>query len=164
MKGSLALCTASAALVLVAGSARAQAPAGVDLVFSTTGIQLGVPCEDFSLTPYFPFIAAGDTWLVQVYGEPLSPHFLLFGPPPTSYTAFPGVDNLLMIHAPVSVVAIGATGPPDPASFCGQGHTDYVFTVPGGPPGGADFAMQALAMSSTTGNWAFSRLQWLTYL
>jgi len=64
----------------------------------------------------------------------------------------------------VSVIFLGMTGPLDSTSFCGQGHTDYPITIPVGPSSGADFAMQLVGISSTTGNWAFSKQHWITYL
>jgi hypothetical protein len=152
-----------AAVLALAAPANAQA-AGVDLVLSTSGVQHGVPCSVFSQVPYFPWISPGQSWLFQVYSQPMTAHFVLFGPPPTSPTSFPGIDNLLLIHAPVTILLTGMTGALDPTSFCGQGHTNYNLTVPAGPSPGADFAIQVLAQSSTTGNWAFSRYHWITYL
>lgn len=163
MRSKLLLAVA-AALVPVT-QAGAQSPAaGVDLVLSTTAIQLGVPCSVFTQTPYFPWVTPGETWLFQVYSEPLTAHFVLFGPPPTSAYSIPGIDNLLLIHDPVSILFPGVTGPADATSFCNQGHTDYLLKVPYGPNPGNDFSIQLLALSSTTGNWAFSRQHWVTYL
>jgi len=153
-----------AALALSTPSAAQSPAAGVDLVLSTTGVQHGVPCSVFSQVPYFPWVTPGETWLFRVYSEPLSAHFVLFGPPPTSSTSIPGIENLLLIHDPVSVLFPGVTGPADVTSFCNQGHTDYLVKVPFGPNPGADYSLQLLALSSTTGNWAFSRHHWVTYL
>jgi hypothetical protein len=151
------------AAVASAAPGSAQA-AGVDLVLSTTAVQHGVPCAAFTQVPYFPWVTPGETWLFQVYSKPQTAHFILLGPPPTSSTAIPGIENLLLIHEPVLVLLSGVTGPVDPSSFCGQGHADYLLKVPYGPNPGHDYSLQALALSSTTGNWAFSRHQWLTYL
>jgi hypothetical protein len=152
-----------AAPLALAPSLHAQA-AGVDLVLSAAGVQHGVPCSTFTQVPYFPWVTPGESWLFQAYAEPGSMHFVLFGPPPTSSASFPGIENLLLIHEPVIVLLAGVTGPPDPTSFCGQGHTNYTLFVPAGPSSGADFSIQLLGMSSTTGNWAFSRYHWITYL
>jgi len=158
---SLFLAVVTAVAYAAPGNAQA---AGVDLVLSTTALQLGVPCSTFTQVPYFPWVTPGESWLFQVYSKPQTAHFVLLGPPPTSSTSVPGIENLLLIHEPVSVLLAGVTGPADPASFCGQGHTNYPVSVPFGPNPGNDFSLQALALSSTTGNWAFSRHQWVTYL
>jgi len=160
-RASLFLAAVAAVVYAAPGSAQA---AGVDLVLSSTAVQHGVPCSTFTQVPYFPWVTPGETWLFQVYSQPQTAHCVLLGPPPASSTAIPGIENLLLIHDPVLVLLSGVTGPVDPASFCGQGHTDYLLKVPYGPNPGHDYSLQALALSSTTGNWAFSRHQWLTYL
>jgi hypothetical protein len=89
---------------------------------------------------------------------------VLVDPPPTSASSIPAVENLLLIHAPVSILLNGVTGAADATSICGQGYAGDLLRVLLGPNPGADSSLQLLGLSSTTGSWAFSRHHWVTYL
>ncbi|MCA8952069.1 MAG: hypothetical protein KDE27_21345 [Planctomycetes bacterium] len=156
-------CALLAAALALGETGPAQA-AGVDLVLSHGSVQHGAPCSPFSPIGHFPWIRAGETWQFAVYTAPLTTHLILFGPPPTSSSAIPGIENLLLVHVPISIPIVGVTGPLDPASACSQGRSAYLLTVPPGPSPGYDFSVQLLGLSSTTGNWAFATNHWLTYL
>ena len=150
------------AVLASASDARAQA-AGVDITLSRPGQSWGVPCTTFTTVSYLPFVQGGATYTLTVYAAPSAPYILILGPPPTSPQSFPGIAGQLLVHAPLAVLAAGTVGA-SVVTACGEGTVALPLRFPPGPPGGFDFAIQAVSVSSVSGGLAFSRGLWITYL
>ena len=151
-------------VMALGGSCLVQAQTnGIDLTVAGARMVFGSPCDGYSSTPYLPFVLAGVHYTFTVHAAPNTAYLVVIGPPPTLPLSIPGFAGELVVHSPVLLFTQGLTGPMLLSSPCGQGQASTVVRMPVGPPAGADFGMQAVGWSSTTGVVSFSRPQWITY-
>lgn len=116
----------------------------------------GQSCGPVTCTPFVGgAVAGGETRNLVHTSSPNTAYVIALGLPGPC-TRFPGIDNMLLLGAPITTVTVGTTGGPNPVSACRQGAGRAQLMVPRGVPAGIVFRLQSFGTSASSQGPAFS--------
>lgn len=116
----------------------------------------GQSCGPVTCTPFVGgAVAGGETRNLVHTGSPNTPFVIAIGLPGTCQR-FPGIDNALLLGSPITTIAVGTTGGPNPVSACRQGAARAQLQMPRGVPAGIVFRLQSFGTSGSSQGPAFS--------
>jgi hypothetical protein len=130
---------------------------GLTLAGGLLPVIYGQECGPFTCVPLPSApISRGQSRTLTHDGAPNTPYVIAIGLPATGCLQVNGIDNALMLSAPIITLTIGVTSALIPGGQCGQGSGSYVLTVPASTPLGLAFNMQSLGTRPSNGHLAFS--------
>lgn len=138
---------ALAAITLLAGASTAQVIPGV-FGYRVTGQNgtAGEFCWQFDCAPRPLTVVAGET-LTLTINAPFQNFFAVGASfSATSCTPIPGIENALILDAPIVTLALGVVSQSSPMLACWGGFDNVSLPLPNGLPTGLAFSTQAVAV------------------